>query len=136
MFKFLSKIVFGLIRFFFATVKPVYSFFANVVLVTSLTAIVAAPIFFLLYYYKEEKPLFIIYLAGAFIWPFVAYALLIAFLRITSNQRTGHVYSNQYSDAADEMLYGSNQPIYSPLSLVNSEIPCTNEHFTKYGSMD
>lgn len=136
MFTFASNFVFGLIRLFFSTAKAIYSFVAKLLFMTSLIVIVMAPGFFLLYHFKEENPLFIVYLAGALVWPFVVYAVVVAFLRRSRNVRTYRAVPAQYSNAADDFLYGSNEPFYSPLALVNSEIPYTNEHFAKYGSMD
>lgn len=133
------KVYILVVQFFVSTVKTLYSVVANFLSMTSLVVICLAPTFWLIFGFKEQNPLFIVYLAGALVWPIVFYVIVLAVVRSSRKARACRYTCNdlpQYSTAADEILYGSNQPIYSPLSLVNAEIPYTNEHFAKYGSMD
>lgn len=139
MFNLLSKILFWLFRLFIGITKTIYSGFVGFLRITIMAVICMTPSFWLIFGLKDGNPFFIVYLVGALVWPIVFYAILLFIVRAKRNSvgyRNANNTSTQYASAADELLYGSNQPLYSPMSLVNSEIPYTNEHFAKYGSMD
>jgi len=139
MVNFTKNVFHGFFCFPGVVVNFVYAILAFIFKMVCIVAVVTAPFAFLLYEMRHESPFFIFYLIGACIWPAFCYAVVFLFIKkfgTASRLRSNHLDTPNSFDAADDFLYGSNQPFYSPQALVNVELPYTTEHLAKYGSLD
>lgn len=132
--EFVVGMLFGCFRLTVSMARAIYSVVSYIVLMACLIVIVMAPGFFLLLDSIQKNPLFIVYLAGALVWPIIFFAIV----QFAFGKNQANAANNNYSQSNDpgEPINASNPPIFSAQAQINAEIPYTMEHLAKYGSLD
>lgn len=138
MINFLSAFVVSVLRFFLSIVRFVYVTVGGMVGVMLFFTVPFGGMLFLLLALNSKDGIFYFFLGMAIVIPALIYMIALAIInhviKIKAHSSARLTYFKYQHD--DESIYEPGQNLFSTQSLVDAEIPYTNEHLAKYGSMD
>lgn len=138
MINFLSSFSVSVLRFFSSVIRFFYIVMVGTVAVMLFFAVPLGGMLFLFLAFNVKGGFVYLFLGMAIAIPSLIYMIAMTILNHVGNikARSSEHVIYYYYQVDDEPIYDSNQNIFSTQSLINAEIPYTQEHLERYGSLD